>query len=115
MSSPRNTILSRVRRAQLTGRIPGYGADRRGMAVASPSTPRERPLVRPRREVCFQRFLDELTLLGVDYHVEISAADVRARVAAIVGSRSVLRWDWRHLPYEIGPLWPKAADGTSPR
>ena len=115
MSSPRNTILSRVRRAQLTGRIPGFGADRRGTATAAPTTAREKPPVRPRREVCFQRFLDELTLLGVDYHVEVSAADVRARVAAIVASRSVLRWDVRHLPYDIGSLWPDAADGTSPR
>ena len=28
MSSARNVILARVRRAQLTGRIPGFGADR---------------------------------------------------------------------------------------
>jgi L-lactate dehydrogenase complex protein LldG len=115
MSSPRNNILARVRRAQLTGRIPGFGADRRAAFSATTSSARERPAVKPRREVSLQRFLDELSLLGVDYHVEPSAADVRARVAAIVGRRSVLRWDARHLPYGVGELWPDAADGTSPR
>jgi L-lactate dehydrogenase complex protein LldG len=115
MSSARNNILARVRRAQLTGRIPGFGADRRSALTATAAGPREQPAARPRREVSLQRFLDELSLLGVDYHVEPSAAEVRARVAAIVGTRSVLRWDDRHLPYDVGQLWPDAAGGASPR
>ncbi|PYR25851.1 MAG: hypothetical protein DMF98_10815 [Acidobacteria bacterium] len=53
--------------------------------------------------------------VGVDYHVEASAAEVRTRVADIVGSRSVLRWDVRHLPYDIGGILENAADGSSPR
>ena len=115
MSSTRNNILARVRRAQLTGRIPGFGADRRSALTAIVSSAREQPAARPRREAALQRFLDELSLLGVDYHVEPSAAEVRARVAAIVAGRPVLRWDERHLPYEVGQLWPNAADGASPR
>ncbi len=115
MSSARNVILARVRRAQLTGRIPGFGADRRAIPSGSPSSKPEKAAVPPRRDVCFQRFLDELALLGVDYHVEASAAEVRTRVADIVGSRSVLRWDVRHLPYDIGGILENAADGSSPR
>ena len=115
MSAARNVILARVRRAQLTGRIPGFGAERRSTMPKSSSIRQEKPAVPPRREVGLQRFLDELTLLGVDYHVEASAAEVRTRVASLVGSRSVLRWDVRHLPYEIGGVLENAADGSSPR
>jgi L-lactate dehydrogenase complex protein LldG len=115
MSSTRNLILARVRRAQLTGRIPGFGTDRRAILSGSPSSRTERPASTPRREECLQRFLDELTTLGVDYHVEAAAAEVRTRVADVVGGRSVLRWDARHLPYDLGTILEGAADGSSPR
>jgi L-lactate dehydrogenase complex protein LldG len=114
-TAARNAILSRVRRAQLTGRIPGFGTDRRAAASAAPSAAPEKPAVPPRREESLQRFLDELTLLGVDYHVEASAADVRERVIAIVAGRSVLRWDASRLPYYLGHVLEPAAVESSPR
>jgi L-lactate dehydrogenase complex protein LldG len=115
MSTVRNTILARVRRAQLTGRIPGFPAGRRGPAVGTPPSAAEKPPVPQRREVVLQRFLDELTLLGVEYHVEASAADLWSRMASIVGGRSVFRWDADRLPYDIGRLFPRAVEGSSPR
>jgi L-lactate dehydrogenase complex protein LldG len=115
MSTTRNAILARVRRAQLTGRIPGFHADRRASSVAAASSVPAQPVVPPRREAVLQRFLDELTLLGVDYHVEPSAAEVWSRVAAIVGGQSVFRWDADCLPYDVGRLFPRAIEGSSPR
>jgi L-lactate dehydrogenase complex protein LldG len=114
-SAARKTILSRVRRAQHTGRIPGFGADRRVTASGPPASAPEKPAVPPRREECLQRFLDELTQLGVEYHVEASGADVRERVAGIVGDRSILRWNASQLPYDLGYILRPAADESSPR
>jgi L-lactate dehydrogenase complex protein LldG len=114
-NTARNSILARVRRAQLTGRIPGFTTDRRAASVASSPAARAQPAAPPRREVTLQRFLDELARLGVDYHVEPTIADVWTRVAGIVGGRSVLSWDNEVLPYELGRMWPNAANGSSPR
>jgi L-lactate dehydrogenase complex protein LldG len=114
MSATRSAILARVRRAQLTGRIPGFHADRRAASVIVTVGP-EQPAVPLRREAVLQRFLDELALLDVEYHVEASAGDVWSRVAAIVGARSVFRWDSDWLPYDVGRMFPQALDGLSPR
>jgi L-lactate dehydrogenase complex protein LldG len=113
-NTARNSILGRVRRAQHTGRIPGF-TDRRSTSVASAAAARDRPAAAPRREVTLQRFLDELARLGVDYHVEPTTADVWTRVGGIVSGRSVLSWDNDVLPYELGRMWPNAANGSSPR
>jgi len=61
------------------------------------------------------RFRAELTALGVEHHVESTPDAVRARVAAIVGDRPVLRWDVDRLPYGVGELLAHAADGASAR
>jgi L-lactate dehydrogenase complex protein LldG len=112
MRDARSAILQRVRQAQRTARIPttsyhppSTGPDTTvtvGAELARPSD-------------LLARFLAESTTLGVTHHVESSAEDVRARVRAIVGDRTVLAWDADRLPYEVGSVVPGAATGASPR
>ena len=104
--SARASILERVRRAQRTGRIPAGnpGATARQTAVA---------LLEGREGLA--RFFGELTALGVEHYVEDSAADVRARIKALVGDHSVLAWDADRLPYAVGESLANAVYGSSPR
>lgn len=100
--SARTAILARVRRAQKTGYVPSIAGIVRG---------HEPPvMIRP-----LERFLAELALLGVEHHVEATADGVRARVRAVVGEQSVLRWDVDRLPHEVGSVLVDAATGDSPR
>jgi L-lactate dehydrogenase complex protein LldG len=102
MSDARAAILNRVRQAERTARLP---------ATAQVRVPA--PAARTADE-CLRRFLDELAALGVDAHVESSAADVRARVAACVAGRSVFSWDPQWLPYDVGAVLADATRGDSP-
>jgi L-lactate dehydrogenase complex protein LldG len=115
-AASRHAILARLRRAQMTGRIPGFGSERRRATTSgTPAIAPERPAIPPRREEVLRRFLEELALLGVEYHVEASPTDVRTRVISILGNRTVFRWDTRYLPYDIGLILEGTIDGRSPR
>jgi len=112
VSDARSRILERVRAAQRTGYVPSI--DRSSLDTLRMSG--RGPLaLRLSTGELVERFLRELTALGVEHHVEPSADAVRARVTATVGDRPVLRWDADRLPYGVGDLFPRAADGASPR
>jgi L-lactate dehydrogenase complex protein LldG len=104
--SARAVILDRVRRARLTGYVPAPNAER-----AAPLA--EDAGISPAQ--LLEWFLRELTLLGVEHHIEETPEAVRARVLDVVGSRRVLRWDADRLPYDVGSVLPGAATGESPR
>lgn len=94
MSDARSQILAGLRQSERTGRVP---------AVATKTIP-DRP--RPSPDECLERFLTELTALGVTSYVERSASAVRARVTELVAERSVLSWDSQELPYGLGSVLP---------
>jgi L-lactate dehydrogenase complex protein LldG len=102
MTDARAAILNRVRQAERTARLPA------ATDVRVPA-----PDVRTQDE-CLRRFLDELAALGVDAHVEPTAAAVRERVAACVAGRSVFCWDSEWLPYDVGSMFADATHGDSP-
>ncbi len=105
MNDARAAILARLAAAQRTAHIPDVTAIPRTLALET----------RTEGE-CLERFRAELTLLGVDNHLEGSAADVRARVASLIAGRRVLAWDVGRLPYETGSLLKDdACFGRSPR
>ncbi len=100
----REAILGRLRRAERTGVVPD--GDRNDSPTASRSSSVDELV---------DRLVRELDTLGVNTHVEVTDDAVRARVAAIVASRSVLRWDSNQIPYGVGDLFPQAATGMSSR
>jgi L-lactate dehydrogenase complex protein LldG len=102
MTDARSAILNRVRQAERTARLPAA----RQVHVPAPA---ERSA-----DQCLRRFLDELAALGVDAHVESTAADVRARVAACVAGRSVFSWDPEWLPYDVASVLVGATYGRTP-
>jgi L-lactate dehydrogenase complex protein LldG len=94
----RAAILSRLRAAQRTAQLPEM-----------PSTPRAlTPATAPAAE-CLVRFRQELDALGVENHLEDSAAAVRERVRGLLAGKRVLSWDAAQLPYELGALLPELA------
>jgi len=99
----RAAILSRVSMAQRTSRLP--------------ASPMAEPIALSPRSAaeCLERFRQELAALGVECHVEDSAAAVRERVAALVAGKAILGWDADQLPYDLGPVVAGAARGSSPR
>ena len=101
--SARAAILDRVRRAQATGHVPRVDAV--AVDLTSPRDP----------AVALERFVTELTAVGVENFVEASDDAVRARVQAIVGGREVLRWDDDRLPYGVAAVLPGASTGGSAR
>jgi L-lactate dehydrogenase complex protein LldG len=101
----RSAVLDRVKRARTTMWMP---------AVESPRAGSPRPS-EPGAAALLERFTMESKALGVAVHVEESAEAVRARVAAIVGARSALKWDDEHLPFGVGEVLREAATGASPR
>jgi L-lactate dehydrogenase complex protein LldG len=103
MSDVRSAILGRLRQGQRTGRIPRVSVETLTPQAAPPA------------EACLERFLQELTALGVEHHVERSAEDVRARVVAIVGNREVLAWHRDRLPYDAGDALANVVDGEGAR
>jgi L-lactate dehydrogenase complex protein LldG len=115
--SARAAILDRVRTAQRTGRIPRVDRDAPSVAqpfrAASPTAGLK--ACATGIEPALERFVAELSALGVQTHVDESADAVRARVAAIVGDRSVLAWDADRLPYDVASVLPDTATGSSPR
>src|SRR5262249_44201917 len=116
MSDARAAILERVRQAQRTARIPtGELANERVGELVNPNagSPVHQFTNSPTHQL--ERFLSELTGLGVAHHVESSAEAVRARVRDLVGGRAVLAWDSDRLPYDVGTVLPGAATGASPR
>lgn len=109
MNDARERILGRLRAAERVPVAPAFRpADVGGAALKGCATD-------VAAEDLLERFLIELTALGVEHHVEDSADAVRARVAEIVAGRRVLRWDADCLPYGVGELLTDAADGASPR
>jgi len=100
----RTAILDRVRRAERTGHVPNVDRSR------GPRTG-----VRLSPDEILGRFVQELTALGVQAFVEESGGGVCARLLALIGSRTVLRWDDDQLPYGAGRLFPSAATGRSTR
>jgi len=116
MSAARTAILDRVRAAQRTALIPG--ASDAGRVLSDPARSAAEPgagrvLLDPAKLLA--KFLAELTALGVDSYVEFSAADVRERLRAIVGGKSVLAWGAGELPYDAGSVTADAAIGASAR
>ncbi len=103
MNDARTAILARVGAATRAGQVPDLSAP--------PPAPRARCSEGQRVE----RFLRELASLGVEAHVEASAADVCRRVAGIVARKRVLSWNRERLPYEIGSVLPEAVLGAGPR
>jgi L-lactate dehydrogenase complex protein LldG len=103
MSDARAAILLRVRQAQRTARLPEPTHD----AHYAPSSFAGDERLR--------RFEAELHALGVACHVEASAADVRARVAALITGKRVLAWSAGALPYELGGIVAGAARGSDDR
>jgi L-lactate dehydrogenase complex protein LldG len=87
----REEILKRVRDAQRTGYVPLE----KSVTIAS----------RASAEPLLERFLRELKMLGVDYYVEQTAADVQTRVAALVEGRVVFSWDPDRLPCDAGKVF----------
>jgi L-lactate dehydrogenase complex protein LldG len=102
--SARAAILERVRRARRTGKVPVEARTLvpvdRGPGSMTPN---------------LEKFLSELSLVGVEQYVEVSAALVRGRVSALVAGRSVLCWDANRLPYDVGLVLSNTCIGTSPR
>jgi L-lactate dehydrogenase complex protein LldG len=104
VSDARTAILTRIRQAQRTGRIPVASEPVRVPAFVA-RTPEEE----------LRRFVTELTALGVEPHVEPTAEDVRARVVAAVEGRPVFSWDPAWLPYDVGSVLVDAIHGESSR
>ena len=103
MSDARGHVLSRLRAAQRTARLPVVAA---GPQYATP---------RRTNDQCLARFVDELALLAVETHVATSADEVRARVAAALAGRRVLSWDPGLLPYDLASVVGSPLLGSSPR
>jgi len=99
----RDAILGRLRSARPTSRLPR--ADAAGPAK----------IARHSNDDCLKRFEVEARGLGVDVWVELSPADVRARVASVTMGLRVLSWDVEHLPYDVGVLMARAVAGSAPR
>ena len=91
-ASSRLAILARVRQAQVRAYIPETQEGLPKKLAYPPTTPEGRQA----------RLLEEFKLLGVEAHVESSAAGVRERLATILGSQSILSWDPERLPYGAG-------------
>jgi L-lactate dehydrogenase complex protein LldG len=104
MSDARTAILARLTAAQRTAHLPRVDHAPRTLEPVSRS-PAD----------CLPRFREELTLLGVDSFLEVTAEGVRARVQSLVAGLRVLAWDDAHLPYEVGPILGEALRGASPR
>jgi L-lactate dehydrogenase complex protein LldG len=106
--SARDVILQRVRAAHSTGFVPQPG--HHGHVAREHLSPPSRT------EGGLDRFLRELSALGVEAYVEASAANVRARVAEMVAGRHVFSWDAAQLPYDLWNALPGAtATGASTR
>jgi L-lactate dehydrogenase complex protein LldG len=101
--SARAAVLSRLRDAQRTARLPE--AETAPPALDGPRPPEE----------CLERFRQELAALGVENHLEPTAEGVRARVKTLIDGLRVLSWDRDLLPYDLAPLLTGAAFGMSPR
>ena len=99
----RDAILSRLRSARPTARLP------RADAPA--------PVRTPRRSIaeCVQRFETEAHSLGIDVWLESTPADVRARVGAITTGARVLSWDREYLPYDVSAVLRDAIFGHAAR
>jgi L-lactate dehydrogenase complex protein LldG len=97
----RERILSRLR--AVTPDLPPSAAIHGGAPMTT--SPDER----------LARFSLEATALGIECHVEVTADDVRARVAGLVADRQVLSWNPEHLPYGLGRVTTHAILGSAPR
>jgi L-lactate dehydrogenase complex protein LldG len=99
----RDAILDRLRASRASLHLP------RTDALASPPPARRSPAE------CLVRFHEEATALGIECRVELSAADVRARVARLTAGLRLLSWDAPQLPYGLDLLVQDAVFGDSSR
>jgi L-lactate dehydrogenase complex protein LldG len=104
MSDSRNAILSRLRSAQRSARLPSVSAD-----VHVPPQPARAA------DECLRRFVAELTALNVESCVEDSDGGVRDRIVAAVKGLSVFSWDAPHLPYDVARVLTNRIGGDAPR
>lgn len=95
MSGARAAILARIAAARRTAQLP--------------PPPTAKPLDTAPRSLaeCLARFRSELAALGVECHVEASAAAVRSRVQACTEGGLVLSWDPDCLPYQAASGLPQ--------
>jgi L-lactate dehydrogenase complex protein LldG len=108
VSGARSAILARVRRAVETGRIPAASGPAAHALVIAP------PVHDP--AALRERFVRELSALGVATYSAASAEDVCAHVRDIVGTRPVFSWDGERLPYgAAGALGPGAITASADR
>jgi L-lactate dehydrogenase complex protein LldG len=99
--SARQRILGRLR-AAATSRLPQAVAPTSSrIDTASP-------------DECVARFAAEAAALGVDCHIEMAPADVRARLLELVTGHSVLSWDPTSLPYGVGEMLEHPLHGDAP-
>ncbi len=103
-SGARTAILARLRAAQRTARLPEVEGPPRGIEPTTATA-----------EECLARFRQELSLLGVESHVEASPEAVRERVSSLVAGQRVLSWDPERLPYGAGELASGATLGRDSR
>src|SRR5262245_8173542 len=103
MRAARDAILDRLRASRAAQHLP------RTMAPAAPPPDRRSP------SESLVRFHEEATALGIECHVELSAADVCKRVGCLIDGLRLLSWDPQHLPYGLGALVQHAAFGSSAR
>lgn len=99
----RAQILQRLRAGRTAGRLPE--ADAPEGVIPTPVSAAE----------CLARFSIEATALGIDCYVETTAADVRQRLAAVVGGAAVLSWDAHYLPYGAYQALLQPIHGDAPR
>jgi L-lactate dehydrogenase complex protein LldG len=103
MPSARDAILGRLRASRASVYLP------RADAPTAPPPERRSP------SECLLRFHEEATALGIECFVELSAADVCARVRRLTEGLRLLSWDATQLPYRLGDVVRDAAFGHSPR
>lgn len=88
----RNTILARVRQAERTGLLPRACAE----------MPRQMEFESRPSEQCLDRFLKEITALGIEAFVEDTPEGVRSRIRGLATNRRIFSWDPELLPYDVG-------------
>ncbi len=91
MTTARDTILNRVKAALTTARFPEVRDVKVPPFALEHATATE----------CVERFLSELSLLGVTVHQESTGAEVCTRVESLIHGQRVLSWQPASLPYDL--------------
>lgn len=88
----RLAILARVRQAQISAYIP----------EVNKTLPARIEYLTPSFEVKLVRLQKEFELLGVEYFVLNSEAQIRTKLKELITGQRILSWDQNQLPYECG-------------